>query len=53
MPALRYRLYPSFMERKEGNAVPIYLRFAHERNDDAAQQGIPHPDVGSCDHELR
>lgn len=31
VPALRYRLYPSFMERKEGNAVPIYLRFAHER----------------------
>ena len=33
VPALRYRLYPSFMERKEGNAVPIYLRFAHERSD--------------------
>jgi hypothetical protein len=33
VPALRYRLYPSFMERKEGNAVPIYLRFAHERGD--------------------
>lgn len=31
VPALRYRLYPSFMDRKEGNAVPIYLRFAHER----------------------
>ena len=32
VPALRYRLYPSAMERKEGNAVPIYLRFAHERS---------------------
>ncbi|HEY7156874.1 MAG TPA: hypothetical protein VH575_23100 [Gemmataceae bacterium] len=33
VPALKYRLYPSTMERKEGNAVPIYLRFAHERLD--------------------
>jgi hypothetical protein len=32
VPALKYRLYPSSMERKEGNAVPIYLRFAHERS---------------------
>lgn len=34
VPALKYRLYPSNMERKEGNAVPIYLRFAHERLDE-------------------
>jgi hypothetical protein len=33
VPALKYRLYPLFSERKEGNAVPIYLRFAHERTD--------------------
>jgi hypothetical protein len=33
VPALKYRLYPSAMERKEGNAVPLYLRFAHERSD--------------------
>ncbi|HWG44519.1 MAG TPA: hypothetical protein VN688_17195 [Gemmataceae bacterium] len=33
VPALKYRLYPSVMERKEGNAVPMYLRFAHERID--------------------
>src|SRR5206468_2155615 len=32
-PALRYRLFPAALERKEGNAVPMYLRFAHERND--------------------
>lgn len=32
VPAFKYRLYPSSMERKEGNAVPIYLRFAHERS---------------------
>jgi hypothetical protein len=38
VPALRYRLYPSFTERKEGNAVPIYLRFAHERNDARKRQ---------------
>jgi hypothetical protein len=33
LPALKYRLFPQSMERKEGNAVPIYLRFAHERSD--------------------
>ncbi len=33
VPALKYRLYPLTTERKEGNAVPIYLRFAHERGD--------------------
>jgi len=31
-PALKYRLYPSYMDRKPGNAVPIYMRFAHERS---------------------
>lgn len=38
VPALKYRLYPSTMERKEGNAVPIYLRFAHERLDARKKQ---------------
>jgi hypothetical protein len=38
VPALTYRLYPSSMERKEGNAVPIYLRFAHERIDEEKKQ---------------
>ncbi|HKI33995.1 MAG TPA: hypothetical protein VKA46_19235 [Gemmataceae bacterium] len=33
VPALKYRLYPPITERKDGNAVPIYLRFAHERSD--------------------
>jgi hypothetical protein len=33
VPALKYRLFPSTMELKPGNAVPIYLRFAHERTD--------------------
>jgi hypothetical protein len=33
VPALKYRFYPSSVERKPGNAVPIYLRFAHERTD--------------------
>jgi hypothetical protein len=33
VPVFKYRLYPSEFERKEGNAVPIYLRFAHERSD--------------------
>ncbi len=33
VPALKYRLYPSTMDRKEGNAVPIYSRLAHERSE--------------------
>ncbi len=33
VPALKYRLYPAVADRKEGNAVPMYLRFAHDRND--------------------
>src|SRR5689334_14213620 len=33
VPVLKYRLYPLTTERKEGNAVPIYLRLAHERSD--------------------
>jgi hypothetical protein len=33
IPALKYRLYPRTTDRKDGNAVPIYLRFAHERSD--------------------
>jgi hypothetical protein len=33
VPVLKYRLYPATVERKEGNAVPIYERFAHERTD--------------------
>lgn len=33
VPALKYRLFPLHAERKEGNAAPIYMRFAHERND--------------------
>jgi hypothetical protein len=33
MPAFKYRLYPLASELKEGNAVPIYLRLAHEQSD--------------------
>jgi hypothetical protein len=33
VPALKYRLFPLVSERKPGNAVPMYLRFAHERNE--------------------
>ncbi len=32
VPALHYRLLPAFLEYKEGNAVPIYLRLAQERD---------------------
>ena len=35
VPALKYRLLPLNSELKEGNAVPIYLRLAHEQNDAA------------------
>jgi hypothetical protein len=33
VPSLKYRLYPAGPERKEGNAAPIYLRFAHTRSE--------------------
>ncbi len=33
VPALKFRLFPTTAERKPGNAVPIYLRFAHERSE--------------------
>jgi hypothetical protein len=35
VPALQYRLLPLSSELKEGNAVPIYLRLAHEQSDAA------------------
>ena len=38
VPALKYRLFPASMERKDGNAIPIYLRFAHERSDAAKKR---------------
>ncbi|HEV8060639.1 MAG TPA: hypothetical protein VGP68_12230 [Gemmataceae bacterium] len=34
-PALAYRLFPVFTDRKDGNAVPIYLRLNFEQNDAA------------------
>src|SRR5260370_23775410 len=33
VPALKYRLFPIAVEMREGNAVPIYLRLAHEQSD--------------------
>jgi hypothetical protein len=38
VPALKYRLFPLALELKEGNAVPIYLRLVHERNDETRRQ---------------
>jgi hypothetical protein len=38
VPALKYRLFPLMSERKEGNAVPIYLRLTHERSDAARRR---------------
>jgi hypothetical protein len=37
IPALAYRLFPLITDRKDGNAVPIYLRLIFEQND-AAQR---------------
>jgi hypothetical protein len=37
-PALKYRLLPVATELKEGNAVPIYLRLAHEQRDETRKQ---------------
>ncbi|HEX5273047.1 MAG TPA: hypothetical protein VFW33_21265, partial [Gemmataceae bacterium] len=44
VPALKYRLYPSDMERKAGNAVPIYQRFTAERTEARAKQLRLKPD---------
>jgi hypothetical protein len=38
VPALKYRLLPLTPELKEGNAVPIYLRLLHERNDESRRE---------------
>jgi hypothetical protein len=38
VPAFKYRLYPSTLERKEGNAAPIYARLAHERGEAKTKQ---------------
>jgi len=38
VPALKYRLFPVAQDLKEGNAVPIYLRLAHEQNDGTRQE---------------
>jgi hypothetical protein len=42
-PALRYRLLPMAPDLKEGNAVPIYLRLAHEQNDAARKHWTETP----------
>ena len=44
VPALAYRFYPSNAERKEGNAVPMYLRLAQERGDARRKQVVMKPD---------
>src|SRR5713101_3959927 len=38
VPIFKYRLYPRMTDRKDGNAVPIYERFAHERPDARKKQ---------------
>ena len=42
--ALAYRLFPLASERKDGNAVPIYLRLNHEQNDAARRDWSQTPD---------
>jgi hypothetical protein len=43
VPALNYRLFPVAMDLKEGNAVPIYLRLAHEQNDETRREWMQKP----------
>jgi hypothetical protein len=43
-PALAYRLFPLALDRKEGNAVPIYLRLNHEQNDAARREWAETPE---------
>src|SRR5438270_9586748 len=44
VPALKYRLFPLVSERREGNAVPIYLRLNHEQNDAARKLWSEEPE---------
>jgi hypothetical protein len=43
-PALKYRLFPLHSERKDGNAVPIYLRLNHGQADAARNLWIEEPE---------
>src|SRR5262249_46117601 len=43
VPALAHRLFPLASERKEGNAVPIYLRLVHEQNDANRRRWVETP----------
>jgi hypothetical protein len=40
VPAFKHRLYPLSSTRKSGNSVPIYLRFAHERDPETKQKQL-------------
>jgi hypothetical protein len=42
-PALAYRLFPVATDRKDGNAVPIYLRLNFEQNDNARRDWMETP----------
>jgi hypothetical protein len=42
-PALEYRLFPLASERKDGNAVPIYLRLNFEQSDAARRDWTETP----------
>jgi hypothetical protein len=42
-PALAYRLFPVATDRKEGNAVPIYLRLNFEQSDAARRKWTETP----------
>src|SRR6266581_2721374 len=44
-PALKYRLFPHWSERKEGNAVPIYLRLVHKQSDAAIRYWTETPEA--------
>jgi hypothetical protein len=42
-PALKYGLLPRLFDRKEGNAVPIYLRLAHQQKDATQREWLTIP----------
>jgi hypothetical protein len=43
VPAFQYRLFPLIWDRKDGNAVPIYLRLVHEQNDASRRRWAEEP----------
>ena len=43
VPIFKYRFFPTHTERKDGNAAPIFERFAHERPDARRKELVEKP----------